>query len=137
MKTYYKVLKYDYASARSSYAIQYHLGEFVKAEYEGTPLCVFDSLENARLFHANGVERIYECEVKGIYRKPWIPFYTTAVGDIIEKTSKQSWLYGYYNIPKLISDKIKQHKKISHLVHTNLPKGTVCVREVKLVKKVG
>ena len=129
MKTYYKVVKYDFASARSPQQVQYKVGEFVRSSFQGTPLCVFDSLENAKCFREYGFEHIYECEVKGIYRKPWIPYYNWS--------NKELEVIRYYNFLPTICDRIKRHKKISHLVHTNLPEGTVCVREVKLMKKVG
>lgn len=132
-KTYYKVVKYDFVSARSPQQVQYRVGEFVTSKFRGTPLCVFDTLENAKYFREYSYEYhyeyIYECEVKGIYRKPWIPYYNWS-NKALENISCSNFL-------SIISDRIKRHKKISHLVHTDLPQGTVCVREVKLLRKVG
>lgn len=127
-KTYYKVVKHYFVSARSPQQVQYKVGEFVKSKYEGTPLCVFDTLKNAKRFREYPFEHIYECEVKGIYRKPWIPYYNWS-NKALENISCRNFL-------SIISDRIKRHKKISHLVHTQLPQGTVCVREVKLLRKV-
>lgn len=102
-------------------ATRYKIDEFVESPVRGTPLCVFESLQQAEEFR-NSVflstkYPIYECEVKGIKKSQWIPLIT----------------YLPY-LTKILKNKKKLNED---MVSRNLPFGTICCREVKLIKKVG
>ena len=126
-KTYYKVLSLDLRSIITDahhLITQYKIGEFVSSPEPMTPLCVFSSLYEARSFAQSITRRfiIYKCEIKNKYRKPWIPWLGNSAS--LKK-----------DIQKLVKLK-KQHKKFIYLVHEDLPYGTVCCGQVKLIKQV-
>jgi hypothetical protein len=102
-------------------SVQYKIGEFVSSSVPETPLCVFDSLMDAKGFANNySNHKIFTCEIKTKLKTPWIPFFRFG-------TNK--------DLSTLLS-KIRGKQKFMDYVWTTLPKGTVCVKQVKLLEEV-
>ena len=118
MKIYYKVVTKSLQSAYSGVPMdlvtQYKVGEFVSSPYPETPLCVFERLHNAQSFMGFN-HHIYECHIKTKLKTPWIP--------------------RSISINKLLK-LIKLKKKYMDRVWKVLPIGTVCCKQVKLLKKI-
>jgi hypothetical protein len=124
-KTYYKVTTENLKSMIDNelkLSVQYKIGEFVSSSVPETPLCVFDNFRCAKRFANNyGTEyKIFTCEIKTKLKTPWIPFFRFG-------TNK--------NLSTLLS-KIRGKQKFMDYVWTILPKGTVCVKQVKLLEEV-
>jgi len=109
------------SSVISFFSVDYKVGEFVASPWVGTPLCVFDNLKDASNFAEKWHHQLYTCEIRGRFRKPWVPWSQGGNAVVLMNT---------------ICDLIRRKKKHVHLGYHKLPKGTVCVREVKLLERV-
>lgn len=98
------------------YRIKYKVGEFVTG-YQGSPLFVFKTLQDARNFEPRVTKIIYECEVTNPRRVKYI----------------FNILYPAYYLYKFYKNKAKK-RKLRHVMIP--PKGTLAVDSVKLIKQV-
>jgi hypothetical protein len=120
-KIYYKVVTPDLRSIiinhDKTFCTQYKIGEFVSSPVPETHLCVFESLESAKNF-AYSTDKIFECNIKTRIKQPWIPWSSE-------------------DLPKLLLH-IRLKKKFLRcdLVDRHLPMGTVCCKQVKLLKEI-
>ncbi len=104
-------------------SIQYKVGEFIRGKLE-SGLFVFDSLENARHFVRTlsyWPLQIYEAEVKQSVR----PIF---VGDGFQTNI-------YKGLITILKRK-KNKKRYLHLIDKDMPEGTKCFKQVKLIKRV-
>jgi len=127
MKTYYKVVTEDLESLTSIAPIQYKIDQWVGPHLKGSAIFVFDTLQHAKNFRRRwsypSYNPIYKVVTKGMFHKP--PFVLSHVSDTLIKICQGLKLR-------------KQHKKdtITTRYYGEIPQGTVCVKEVKLMERV-
>jgi len=127
MKVYYKVVKNNLCSAvswklPSRFIVQYKIGEWVYPNIPKTRLMVFKNLNRAQIF-SNSSSIIFTCLVKNPSSKSiFVP--------LIQCDSVNEFLQKWNELRK----KQLQHKK--HVNTQRIPKGTMFVSAVKLLKQV-
>jgi hypothetical protein len=120
-KIYYKLVNDDLRSViikKPHLVTQYKIGEFVSSPIPETPLCVFETFSYANNFKNCECLRgakIFKCEIKTKLVRPWIPRYSTL-----------------NRILKLMKNK----QKFLQIACRNLPSGTICCKQVKLLEEV-
>ena len=124
-KIYYKVTTYKLRSiicSDPSLITQYKIDEFVSSPVPETPLCVFETIEDAKKFcdRCGLRPKIFKCEIKTKLRKRWIPF-------IIREST--------FDLSSILR-KIKNKKRFMDYVWTTFPEGTVCAKQVKLLEEI-
>jgi len=128
MKTYYKVVSFDlksylYKHLPKEFVVKYEIGEWVYPKVEGTKLMVFNNLKDARKFCYFG-SHVYNCMIEN-------PSCSSVFVPYIGSIHSASVFLRKWN---LIRKKQKQHKKFFE--KKAVPKGTVFVSAVKLLKRV-
>ena len=133
---YYKVVMGNLQSCRTQnldFITQYRVGEWVEPQFKGSKLFVFDDLEAAKRFvwHWSS-EKIYECEVEGVYK------------------GKLKFLLAAGESLRSLWSKVRNKGKVSHLLPQSYDEQsrvgggyirdvfnhTVWVKKVKLIKQV-
>ncbi len=129
MKKYYKVVSTELQSATARYytklRVQYVIGKFVRAPFD-SGLFVFDSLDNAQIF------------INGLYSLTFLDIYEVEVKDPIKilfhfNRSSLIWVAEVVNILK----RKKNKKKYLDMIDDRSPPlGTLCFKQVKLIRRV-